>query len=72
MGYYSIDLSRILFSKVNWKVYSSTGAVVKNGQILNFSSILDFNLKGLSAGVYILKLDIDGEEVTRKLVLLNE
>lgn len=72
VGYYSIDLSRILFSKVNWKVYSATGAVVKNGQILNFSSILDFNLKGLSAGVYILKLDIDGEEVTRKLVLLNE
>ncbi|WP_321298438.1 PKD domain-containing protein [Marinifilum fragile] len=68
---FSIDLSKILYSEISWSVYSSTGMEVRNGIIPSFSNTLVFNLKGLSAGVYILKMNVDGEILKRKLLLVK-
>jgi FOG: PKD repeat len=68
---FTIDLSKILYSEINWSVYSSTGMEVRNGIIPSFSNALVFNLKGLSAGIYILKMDVDGEILKRKLLLVK-
>lgn len=68
---FTIDLSKILYSEISWSVYSSIGMEVRNGIIPSFSNTLVFNLKGLSAGVYILKMNVDGEILKRKLLLVK-
>ncbi|MCT4602489.1 MAG: PKD domain-containing protein [Marinifilum sp.] len=68
---FTIDLSKIVYSKIVWSVYSSTGAKVKNGIISEFSNVLEFNLKGLAAGVYILQMDVDGEILQQKIMLVK-
>ena len=68
---FTIDLSKIVYSEIYWSVYSSTGAQVKNGVISQFTSTLEFNLNGLSAGVYILRMDVDGEILQQKIMLVK-
>ncbi|MGQ1909483.1 PKD domain-containing protein [Marinifilum sp. RC60d5] len=70
-GKYTVDLSKILFSQIIWEVYSSKGEQVRNGLISHFSSTLEFDLSGLSVGVYILKLNVDEDILERKLLLVK-
>ncbi|NOU60776.1 PKD domain-containing protein [Marinifilum caeruleilacunae] len=70
-GKFSIDLSKIVFSELSWSVFSTQGAEVKNGLVSEFTNILEFNLNGLSGGVYILRMNVDGEVLTRKLLLVE-
>ncbi|WP_421919077.1 PKD domain-containing protein [Marinifilum sp.] len=69
-GKYIIDLRRIIYDRIIWSVFSSKGAQVKNG-VISSSSILEFDLTGLSTGIYILKVNIDGEILKRKLLLVK-
>lgn len=68
-GVFVVDLSRIIYVRTNWMVYDSNGSQVLSGVVSNYNSLINFNLKGMSSGVYILKLDIDGEVLQRKLLL---
>jgi len=68
-GIFTIDLSKIFFSEINWNVYSSKGELIKEGIVTQFSNTLNFSLKDLSSGLYILKLEIDGEVLKQKLLL---
>lgn len=68
---FTVDLSKIMYSKIIWKVFSSKGAEVKNGLISQFDNTLEFNLKGLSAGIYLLVLDVDGELIKNKIILMK-
>ncbi|MDQ2179025.1 PKD domain-containing protein [Marinifilum sp. D714] len=68
---FTVDLSKIIYSEISWSVYSSTGMKVRNGVTPNFSNTLEFNLKGLSAGMYILRMNVDGEILKRKLLLVK-
>jgi len=70
-GEFTIDLSKIVFENFTWSIYSTKGSQVKNGRISQYSNTLNFSLNGLNAGVYILKMDIDGEILKRKLLLVK-
>lgn len=70
-GKYTVDLSKILFSEIIWEVYSSQGEKVRDGLISQFTNNLVFDLTGLSAGVYVLKLNVDEEILQRKLLLVK-
>ncbi|PXY02851.1 hypothetical protein DF185_01800 [Marinifilum breve] len=68
---FTVDLSKIIYSEISWSVYSSAGMEVKNGVIPSYSNTIEFNLKGLSAGIYILRMNVDGEILKRKLLLVK-
>ena len=70
-GEFTIDLSKIVFENFTWSIYSTKGSQVKNGTISQYSNSLNFNLNGLNAGVYILKMNVDGEILKRKLLLVK-
>jgi hypothetical protein len=52
-------------------VYSANGKQVRSGKVPEFSNQLQFSLEGLNAGVYFLKLNVDGEKLERKLLLVK-
>lgn len=68
---FTVDLSKIIYSEISWTLYSNAGMEVKTGIISSFSNTLEFNLKGLSAGIYILRMNVDGEVLKRKLLLVK-
>ena len=70
-GLFAVDLSQIIYIRTNWTVYDSKGAQVRSGIVFNYNSLINFDLKGMSSGVYILKLEIDGEILQRNLLLRN-
>lgn len=70
-GLFSIDLSQIIYSKAIWYVYDTKGSQIRSGIVSTYDNLLQFNLKGMSSGVYILKLNIDEEVLQRKLLLTN-
>jgi PKD repeat protein len=68
---FTVDLSQIVFSEINWFVYDTKGALVLSGLVSEFDNTINFSLGGLSSGVYVLRLDIDGVKVKRKLLLVD-
>jgi len=70
-GKFTVDLGNVIFDKINWSVFSLRGAKIKGGIISNFEKQLVFNLDGNASGVYILTLNVDGEELQYKLVLID-
>ena len=55
-------------TKVNLAIVSSDGKIVRSGPIENISSQLD--ISALKPGIYILRFDLDGIPVTKRLVIL--
>ncbi|RUT79104.1 PKD domain-containing protein [Ancylomarina longa] len=70
-GIFTVDLSKITYSQIVWGIYSSNGSLVKNGLIAQYSNSLDVNLNGQAPDIYILNLNVDGEVLKRKLVLVK-
>ncbi|WP_372755367.1 PKD domain-containing protein [Labilibaculum sp.] len=68
---FTVDLSRIVFSEINWYVYDTKGSRIRSGLVSNYDNTINFNLKGLATGVYLLRLNIDGEQLQRKLLLVD-
>ena len=68
---FTVDLSQIVFSEINWFVYDTKGALVLSGLVSEFDTSINFSLGGLSSGVYVLRLDVDGEPLQRKLLLVD-
>ncbi len=55
-------------TKVNLTIVSSDGKIVRSGPIENISSQVD--ISALKPGIYILRFDLDGIPVTKRLVIL--
>lgn len=68
---FTVDLSQIVFSEINWFVYDTKGGLIRSGLVSDFDNTINFSLGGLSSGVYVLRLDIDGEQLQRKLLLVD-
>src|SRR5690625_4828999 len=59
---------------INLQVYNAMGAPVLNvvdERYDNGFSYFDFDVNGLSAGVYFYRLTADGEVISRKMVLIK-
>ncbi|WP_320019239.1 PKD domain-containing protein [Labilibaculum manganireducens] len=70
-GAFTVDLSQIIYLRTTWTVYDTKGAQIRSGVVSSYESMINFNLNGLSSGVYILNLNIDGVDLKRKLLLTN-
>jgi hypothetical protein len=55
-------------AKVNLSILSSDGKMVRSGPIANISSQID--ISALKPGIYMLRFDLDGEVITRRLVII--
>ena len=66
-----VDLNAVLFSRIDWWLYDTKGAQRLNGFVSQYSSFIDLDLRSFSSGLYILKMDIDGIIVTRKITILK-
>ncbi len=71
-GKFSLDLNHIHYDEISWSVFSIQGSKVNSGTISSFAGKLEFDLTGLQAGPYILKVNIDGEVLTVKLMLIAQ
>jgi len=70
-GVFTIDLSQIIYLRITYTVYDLRGAQIRSGVASNYESMINFNLNGLSSGVYFLNLNIDGVDLKRKLLLTD-
>lgn len=70
-GIFMLDLSKLVYSEMNWMVYDLKGVKILSGNVANENNLINVDLQGMSTGVYILKLEVDGEIVQRKLLLQN-
>ncbi|MDM8158366.1 PKD domain-containing protein [Labilibaculum sp. K2S] len=70
-GVFTVDLSQIVYLRTTWMVFDTKGAQIRSGVVSSYESMINFNLNGLSSGVYILNLNIDGVDLKRKLLLTN-
>lgn len=70
-GVFTVDLSQIIYLRSTWTVYDLRGAQIRSGVVSNYESVINFNLNGLSSGVYILNLNVDGVDLKRKLLLTD-
>lgn len=70
-GQASLWLSLSSPSKLDVQVYNSLGQIVRmeQHQVAEGYHVLDFDFKELAAGVYIAKLQVNGEQLTKRLVI---
>jgi len=66
-----VDLNAVLFNRIDWWVYDTRGAQRLSGFVSQYSSFIDLDLRLFPSGLYILKMDIDGSIVTRKISILQ-
>ena len=65
-----VDLNAVLFNRIDWWLYDSRGAERLSGFVSQYNSFIDLDLRPFPAGLYILKMNIDGSIVNRKVVVL--
>jgi len=65
-----VDLNAVLFNRIDWWLYDPRGAERLSGFVSQYNSFIDLDLRPFPAGLYILKMDIDGFIVNRKVVVL--
>ncbi len=65
-----VDLNAVLFNRIDWWLYDTRGAERLSGFVSQYNSFIDLDLRPFPAGLYILKMDIDGSIVNRKVVVL--
>jgi hypothetical protein len=51
------------------EVYNAMGQLVVSNTYSDINSKFEVNLSGYSAGVYTIKLKVDGEVVTKRVIL---
>jgi hypothetical protein len=66
-----VDLNAVLFNRIDWCLYDTRGAQRLSGFVSQYSSFIDLDLRPFPSGLYILKMDIDGSIVTRKITILQ-
>lgn len=66
-----IDLNAVLFNRIDWRVYDTRGVQCLSGFVSQYSSFIDLDLRPFPSGLYILKMDIDGSIVKRKITILK-
>ncbi len=66
-----VDLNAVLFNRIDWCLYDTRGAQRLNGFVSQYNSFIDLDLRLFPSGLYILKMDIDGSIVTRKITILK-
>ncbi|MRT92545.1 PKD domain-containing protein [Ancylomarina sp. 16SWW S1-10-2] len=66
-----VDLNAVLFNRIDWWLYDTRGAQRLNGFVSQYNSFIDLDLRPFPSGLYILKMDIDGSIVTRKITILK-
>lgn len=69
-GIFTIDLTKIKYEKINWQLIDNKGAIVSFGILENPFDRLYTNYKQLSSGVYFLKINVDGQNIMRKVIVL--
>ncbi len=67
---FNIDLHRVKNERVLWELYSESGMKIQNG-VANKANNIKLNLYRLQTGVYLLKLNIDGKVLERKLLKID-
>jgi len=65
-----VDLNAVLFNRIDWWLYDPRGAERLSGFVSQYNSFIDLDLRPFPAGIYILKMNIDGSIVNRKVVVL--
>jgi len=65
-----VDLKAVLFTKLDWWLYDSRGAERLSGFVPQYNSYIELDLRVFPAGFYVLKMNIDGTIVNRKIVVL--
>ena len=66
-----VDLNAVLFNRIDWWVYDTRGAQRLAGFVSQYNSFIDLDLRPFPSGLYILKMDIDGSIVNRKITILK-
>ena len=65
-GYLNIELAGYNGETVDMMIYDLRGKQVRSGQITSASSTLD--LVDLKPGIYVMRMEHEGEAITRKFV----
>jgi hypothetical protein len=68
-GIFNIDLQGALAQNATVEVYNAMGQLVVSNTYSDINSKFEVNLSGYSAGVYTIKLKVDGEVVTKRVIL---
>jgi len=66
-----VDLNAVLFTNLDWWLYDTRGAERLSGFVPLYNSYIELDLRAFPAGVYVLKMNIDGSIVNRKVVVLK-
>ena len=66
-----VDLNAVLFNRIDYWLYDTRGAQRLSGFVSQYSSFIDLDLRPFPSGLYILKMDIDGSIVNRKITILK-
>lgn len=66
----TVDLNAVLFTNLDWWLYDSRGAERLSGFVPQYNSYIELDLRAFPAGFYVLKMNIDGSIVNRKIVVL--
>ena len=66
-----VDLNAVLFNRIDWWLYDTRGAQRLSGFVSQYNSFIDLDLRPFPSGLYILKMDIDGSIVKRKITILK-
>lgn len=66
-----VDLNAVLFNRIDWWLYDTRGAERLTGFVSQYSSFIDLDLRPFPSGLYILKMNIDGVIVKRKITILK-
>jgi len=66
-----VDLNTVLFNRIDYWLYDTRGAQRLSGFVSQYNSFIDLDLRPFPSGLYILKMDIDGSIVTRKITILK-
>ncbi len=66
-----VDLKAVLFDRIDWWLYDTRGAERLSGFATKYNSFIDLDLRLFPAGLYVLKMNIDGSVVNRKVIVLK-
>jgi subtilisin-like proprotein convertase family protein len=63
----TIDFGNYAFAKAHYQLYDLTGKIIASGSVTAPREQLQ--MTGISQGIYLLRLNVDGAAVTRKIIM---
>lgn len=69
-GCFTIDMSKILLDNIAWDIIDSRGSKVVSGVLRGDKDKLYSNFVKLKPGLYFFKMNVDGKNITRKIVII--